>query len=459
MAMTSITGKVSMHVGKKFSRNHNSRDYDADKWNKDGHIDYDRTERNITLIDKDLRDLFAEKFGDALMEYDKKNEVKHPERVIGMSRLQYDKLVEQVGEEKANEIRKEQTINAYYSEQKKKANEVIIQLSDGENFEKLKAEVGEEKAYEIHKEFLMNACQKFIEDNPNFAVFGAYFHFDETTPHLHLDFLPIEENSKRGLSSKVNLDGALKSCKLVEGGISRGNQKTYDNRPYVQWLKAQRADLEQQAGAYINVKPSEPSCKAHLETYGYKYLTEMESDVQSVIEAFSLKGIKNAKERNAAAQVIVDNAADIISTLTADIEQERQALRTAKERYDQRNAALDKRETALSKWEKEAESVKAEMKDEWNNIDNAIDEFNRNKQEIEANIRAECSKLETEKLCMEAEINRQVQKALQHEQSFQKRRNEVILQMESQYGSRASQAIAEANQAIAEVKRTYQKGR
>lgn len=348
MAMTSITGKISMNVGRKWSREHNTRGYDADKWNKDGHIDYDRTERNITLIDNDLRDIFDEKFGDALMEFDKKNEVKHPERVVGMSRLQYDKLVEQVGEEKANEIRREKTVNAYYSEQKKKANEVIIQLSDGENFEKMKAEVGEEKAYEIHKEFLMNACQKFIEDNPNFAVFGAYLHFDETTPHLHLDFLPIEENSKRGLSTKVNLDGALKSCKLVEGGISRGNQKTYDSRPYVQWLNAQRADIEQQAGKYITVQPSEPSSKARLETYEYRNLVKAKEGVQGVLEAFSLKGITNARERNAAAQAIIDNAALITDTMTADVRKEQETAQAAKERYEWRNEELNRREQAIS---------------------------------------------------------------------------------------------------------------
>lgn len=346
--MTSITGKVSMHVGRKFNRKHNTRDFDVKKWNKDGHIDPDRSSLNVTIIDKDLKEVFDEKFSNALMEFDKKNEVKHPDRVIGMSRLQYEKLVEQVGEEKANEIRRETTVNAYYSQQKNKANEVIIQLSDSDNFEKMKAEVGEEKAYEIHKEFLKNACQKFIEDNPNFEVFGAYIHCDESVPHLHLDFLPIEENSKRGLSAKVNLDGALKKCKLVEGGIRRGSQKTYDSRPYVQWLHAQRADIEQQAGKYIVVKPSEPSSKERLETYEYRSLIKAKDEVNSVLGAFSRKGIFNAKERNTAAQAIIDNAALITDTMTADIRKEQKNIQTAKERYEWRNEELDRREKALS---------------------------------------------------------------------------------------------------------------
>ena len=33
-----IEAKASMHVGKKYSLKHNLREYDANKWNTDGHI-------------------------------------------------------------------------------------------------------------------------------------------------------------------------------------------------------------------------------------------------------------------------------------------------------------------------------------------------------------------------------------------------------------------------------------
>ncbi len=49
----------------------------------------------------------------------------------------------------------------------------------------------------------------FQERNPQLRVFSAHLHLDETTPHLHIDFVPFTTGSKRGLNTRVSLKQAL----------------------------------------------------------------------------------------------------------------------------------------------------------------------------------------------------------------------------------------------------------
>ena len=175
--------KASFHVDKHYSRRHNMRDYDAAEWNKDGHIDAARSNQNVVLVDKSLRKFFDEVFGEAIEEANEKNRKKHPERCT--------------------------TVAAYYAEYHSKAQEALIQIGDGATYQAIVAKYGREKADKFYKTALENAFKKFKEDNPSLKVFGAYIHMDETTPHLHLDFLPVAEY-KRGQKLKVSLEGALK---------------------------------------------------------------------------------------------------------------------------------------------------------------------------------------------------------------------------------------------------------
>ena len=96
-----ILGKVSMHRGNVLSRKHNNRTFDKDKWNKDGHIDYSRTHLNDNVIDYDLAQYIDEIMGDATLENDEKNWIKHPERVIGMSKNEYGKTLQKMTEKKS----------------------------------------------------------------------------------------------------------------------------------------------------------------------------------------------------------------------------------------------------------------------------------------------------------------------------------------------------------------------
>lgn len=237
-----IQCKASMHVGKKYSTKHNLRTLDKDRSNLDGHIDYSREHLNVVLENKSLRTLFDETFGDAIIEFNQKNWIKHPERVIGYSKKEYDKLVVSMGQEKADILVRGKAVGAYLEQQKKQVQEVIIQLGDHANYLELLEQLGQEKTDILYKDLLINAFEEWKNRNPSMKIFCATVHMDEIrdgTPHLHIDFLPTSE-SNRGLKTKVSVDGALKEC-----GYARDKKKdTTTDRPYTNWLRDNRKAIE-----------------------------------------------------------------------------------------------------------------------------------------------------------------------------------------------------------------------
>ena len=133
-----IEAKASMHVGKKYSLKHNLREYDANKWNTDGHIQSDRSHLNERLTHTELRDFFQKTFGAAIDQYNEKNREKHPDRMT--------------------------SVDDYYNKYKGHAQECIMQMGDHENYMELIKLVGQEKADYIHKQFLTRAYKNWLKD-------------------------------------------------------------------------------------------------------------------------------------------------------------------------------------------------------------------------------------------------------------------------------------------------------
>ncbi|PHC24267.1 plasmid recombination enzyme, partial [Bacillus pseudomycoides] len=44
---------------------------------------------------------------------------------------------------------------------------------------------------------------------PNLKVYNAVIHNDETSPHMHLNFVPVASGYKRGLEKQVSFDRAI----------------------------------------------------------------------------------------------------------------------------------------------------------------------------------------------------------------------------------------------------------
>lgn len=318
--------KVSMHLGKKYSIKHNLRNYKD--WNKDGHINPDRTPLNEVLFNKDLRDFFYDVFSEAILAYNDKNKSKHPERVT--------------------------TVKDYFNKNKKAVQEAIFQMGDHETYNKIVDEIGQEKADDFYKTGLVELFENWKKDNPSLRVFHASIHMDEVengTPHLHIDFIPVAE-SNRGLTTKVSLDGALKPL-----GFLRDKKDKYDNTPYKQWIKSYRKKTEDffqkfsddnLGKAVIKILPSEHSSKPHQEPWEHR----AEQKGLKAAKAF-LMGEGKAKIK--AAEEIIDNAEAITKAIKADAKRDKATA-------DKRLGEAVRKERAAEKKMQEADERETQTK-------------------------------------------------------------------------------------------------
>ncbi len=167
---------ISGIIGKGSIR-HNNREFSAKN------IDQNRTKDNIILCKENIQDAYHKLFDEALAEYNSKQKCK------------------------------DRCIKDYYehirtSKQEKPFYKVIFQIGKKDDTA-VGTEDGKQAAI-ILNEFY----EKLQANNPHIHIFNAVIHMDEATPHLHIDFIPIATESKRGLSTRNSLSKALEESKL-----------------------------------------------------------------------------------------------------------------------------------------------------------------------------------------------------------------------------------------------------
>lgn len=183
---------ISFSTAAKGNFNHNRRTNSKVPQN----VDPTRTAFNKILIDKDIRQVYNEVFGEALAEYNA-NQIakKHPERQ-----------------------KKDYYSTVCHDKKTEPFREAVVQI---ENKDK---QLPRWESNEILQKFL----KRFQETNPQLVVVGAYIHNDEATPHMHIDYVPVATYSK-GLKKRVSNDKAL-------------NQMGY--KTWNDWKDSQMACLE-----------------------------------------------------------------------------------------------------------------------------------------------------------------------------------------------------------------------
>ncbi|PHC35808.1 plasmid recombination enzyme [Bacillus toyonensis] len=173
---------MSMSVSLKKATNktnikHNNRTMSEKEKERNSHIDYLRSDKNKYLVQKDLKELYREEFGEVLENYN------------------------------AKQKRNDRKIDDYYKhiQSSKKTSlqqEMIIQVGDKDDFS---SKQDFEKANEILEEWLLG----FEKRNPNLKIYNAVIHNDEASPHMHLNFVPVASGYKRGLEKQVSFDRAI----------------------------------------------------------------------------------------------------------------------------------------------------------------------------------------------------------------------------------------------------------
>lgn len=189
----------------KGSINHNTRAFSAKN------VDTERSIYNVEFCHAEIEEVYHELFDEALERYN------------------------------AKQKRKDRKIDNYYEKirqgkQEKLFHEAVFQIGNKDDMN-AKSEEGE-----LAKEILIEFMKDFQKRNPYLHVFSAHLHMDEETPHVHVDFVPVVCNSKRGLDTRVSLKGGL-----GEQGFKGGTRGATE---WNQWIESEKQELAQIMGRY-----------------------------------------------------------------------------------------------------------------------------------------------------------------------------------------------------------------
>ena len=149
---------------------HNNREF------RPKNADPSRKNNNIILVKEDLQKVYHELFDESVIKYN--DTQKRNDRKI---KNYYDKI--------------------YRSKKEKPFYEFIIQVGNQND------QPSEKKCETILKEF----NDMLIKDYPSLRVFNSVIHMDESTPHLHIDFVPIGDGYKKGMEKRASFKRVLKN--------------------------------------------------------------------------------------------------------------------------------------------------------------------------------------------------------------------------------------------------------
>ena len=124
----------------------------------------------------------------------------------------YEKLFgKAVADYNAKQTRDERKIENYYdkvgkNKQQHQVYEMVVQVGGKE-----KGQLSKEESVEI----LLKHLKEFERRNPNMYICGAYLHMDETTPHIHVDFIPVATGYEKGMEKQAGFRKALNQQGIV----------------------------------------------------------------------------------------------------------------------------------------------------------------------------------------------------------------------------------------------------
>ncbi len=245
---------ISMCEGKG-SLPHNNREFTAKK------IDSPRTPNNIVFVQQELGEAYHQLFDEAVEKYN------------------------------ARQKRNDRKIHNYFEHlfNRPPGKSFIVNANKQKCFYEHLVYIGTKKDSgigtpdaEITKECLREYMEGFQERNSNFYVFNAVMHLDESTPHLHIDYIPVG-HFKNGLEVRNAKNKALEEMNF-------GKDAKANNR----WRLAEWDILKNICNAH-GIEISEPK-----KSRGYSYTVEEYGEHQDRINALNAEIERLTAERDEA---------------------------------------------------------------------------------------------------------------------------------------------------------------
>lgn len=239
---------ISIELGKGALK-HNSRIFNTPNTNPK------RSHLNKEYINDDIKNVYHELFDEAVERYNSK------------------------------QTRNDRKVKNYYEKicngkQEKPFHEIVVQIGNKNDFGIGKQTTG------LAEKALDNYVSTFQKRNPYLRVFSAHMHVDETTPHLHIDFVPFTTESKRGLDTRVSLKQALAN----QGFVGNGREET----EWALWVNSEKESLAESMLKFNIEWENQHTSREHLSVLDYKK-KERQKEVIQLEEKVDI--LKNEIER------------------------------------------------------------------------------------------------------------------------------------------------------------------
>lgn len=257
---------------------HNNRSFVAKN------VNAEKVSDNITYVQKDLKETYKEIFSEALEKYNAKQN--RSDRVI-----------------------KDYLEHIKNGNQEKPFYEAIIQFGDMKN-----SKVGTEGG-ELAKKMLDEYMKDFEKRNSNFIVFNAVMHLDESTPHLHIDFIPVAYNQSRGLETRVSL---RKACEQMD--CSSKSKKHSERQQWAEKEKEIMKSIAKKHGLEIENKNIK---RPHLSVEEYKQTCrELDKKKKQINELYEKSNLNPSEMKKSDLDLLVNHS----KQLQKEVEEKNQRL-------------------------------------------------------------------------------------------------------------------------------------
>ena len=245
---------ISMCEGKG-SLSHNNREFTA------RNIDSSRTPNNVVFVQQALSDAYHQLFDEAVEKYNARQK-------------RNDRKIHNYFEHLFNRLPSKSVITG--TNKQKSFYEHLVYIGTRKD-----TAVGTPDA-EITTECLREYMEGFQARNPNLYVFNAVLHLDESTPHIHINYIPVGHFT-RGLEVRN-----AKNKALEEMGF--GNDAKSNDR----WRRSEWDILKNICNAH-DIEISEPK-----KSRGYSYTVEEYGEHQDRINALNAEIERLTAERDEA---------------------------------------------------------------------------------------------------------------------------------------------------------------
>ncbi len=245
---------ISMCEGKG-SLSHNNREFTAKN------IDSSRTPNNVVFVQQALSDAYHQLFDEAVEKYNARQK-------------RNDRKIHNYFEHLFNRLPSKSVITG--ANKQKSFYEHLVYIGTRKD-----TGVGTPDA-EITTECLREYMEGFQARNPNLYVFNAVLHLDESTPHLHINYIPVGHFT-RGLEVRN-----AKNKALEEMGF--GNDAKLNDL----WRRSEWDVLKNICNAH-DIEISEPK-----KSRGYSYTVEEYGEHQDRINALNAEIERLTAERDEA---------------------------------------------------------------------------------------------------------------------------------------------------------------